>query len=62
MKLIKIQTKQINSHKLTITPTEVRIKLKHDGVVNEEVLTYLKSVSYKREMLYCDQVWRGQLV
>jgi hypothetical protein len=64
MKPIKIQARKINKYKLTVTPFEVRIKLKEESTdaIDELAIAYLKRVTYNREMLYCDQVWRGQMV
>ncbi len=63
MKNIVIQDKGNSKFKLTVTPTEVRIKLQEDSspAMIAEVGDFLKEVANSPEMLNCTRTWRGQV-
>lgn len=62
MKSILIENKGNSNFKLTVTPTEVRIKLKKDATEEEQeyVMDFLKKVANMPAMINCDQTWRGK--
>lgn len=61
MKPIVIQDKGNKEFKLTVTPTEIRIKLKA-GIskeLSDNVISFLKTVAAKPEMVNCVNTFRG---
>ena len=62
MKPIVIQDKGNKEFKLTVTPTEIRIKLKADTPkeLSDIVISFLKTVAAKPEMVNCVNTFRGR--
>lgn len=61
IKNVAIQDKGNTAFKLTVTPTEIRIKLK-SGVskeLSDNVILFLKTVAAKPEMVNCINTFRG---
>ena len=61
MKHVVIQDKGNKEFKLTVTPTEIRIKLKADvpKELSDTVISFLKTVAAKPEMVNCINTFRG---
>ena len=61
MKPVTVFKKPKTQYKLTVTPTEIRIKRQRfiTGDLNERIVEYLKVISNKPEMRDCTCTWRG---
>jgi hypothetical protein len=62
MKDLLIQDKGNKHFKLTVTPTEERIKLRADTTreLSDAVVSFLTTVASKPEMVNCNQAFRGK--